>query len=135
MKQLQHTNTAVGRCYKQLSNLTGGELRFIGVWSDAYYLPSHVIPDITTVLSLFRKHEIFVDLAVPTAIHCLVEEKDIEPIQKFPPRRNDLTRDFNSFQASHSHLMHPIKWGLLENGLGFAQLFCSQVVPFVHHGR
>ena len=136
MKQLQHKDTAVGRCYQQLIDYTGGELRLPGVWSDVYYLPSHMISDITTVMSLFHKHEIFVDLAVPTAIYCLVEEKDIEPMHKFPPRRNKLSRDFTSFQSGHGHqFMHATKWSLLENAPGFAQLFCTQVVPFMHHGQ
>ena len=110
-----------------------------GVWSNAYYLPSHVIPEITTVISLFRKHEMYVDLAVPTAIYCLIKPEEIEPMQNFqlvaPTAEKQLTQYFNFFQCSNDHLMHPTKWGLLEEHSGYAQLFCTQVVPFVHHGQ
>ena len=142
MKQLQHTHSVIGRCYGQLKNLTGGELRLFFVWSDVYYLPSHVIPEISAVMSLFRKHEVYVDLAVPTAIYCITNLGDIEPMQKLavwgPDRTNGrkLPQFFKSFQSRHDHILHPTKWGLLaENrATGYAQFFCTQVVPFVHHG-
>ena len=140
MKQQQHTYRVLRGCYQRLKNYTGGELRFIGVWSDVYYLPSQLIPDISTVLSFFRKHEVYVDLAVPTAIYCLVQPKEIEPILKFHGRGKiegeKLRKYFNDFKSSNTHLMHPTKWGLLaENRRSYAQLFCKQVVPFVHHGQ
>ena len=138
MKQLQHKNSVIRRCYQQLRNRTGGELRFIGAWSDVYYLPSHVIPDVTAVLNIFRKHEVYVDLAVPTAIHCLVQPEEIEPMQMlilWGPGREipKLRQFFDSFQSGNNHFMHPTKWGLLaESHPGYAQFFCTKVVPSMH---
>ena len=104
-----------------------------------YYLPAHVIRDIAIIMGILRKHEVFVEMAVPTAINCLINPEDIEPLQKFAlggiarREREKPWLYFNSFMSRHDHFMHPTKWGLLaENRPGYAHFFCTQVVPLVH---
>ena len=129
------------RCHYQLLRLTGGPLRAYRAFSDTYYIPSRTAEDFAYLAKIFRKHNVFLEITIPTIIQCLENPEDIEPLPGLLMWEENRDRPWEHFTVKEFRLntfMHPVKWGYLDTGEpGYAEYFCTKIVPFMHdrYGR
>jgi len=141
LRKLSATSRLAHACHSQLTRRNGDVLRANGAISDVYYIPSHIAADFSEMVQHFHKHNVFLEIAIPTIIQCLVYEGDVEEIPGL--LLWDETREmpwtyFTNNDFRLTYYMHPTKWGLLSaKREGFADFYCTKVLPFLHdpYGR
>lgn len=137
----QKSSLLAYRCHWQLVRLNGGELRANGAFSDVYYIPNRIAADFSSLITIFHKHNVFLEIAIPTIMTCLENPEDIEDLpglmlwysSRETPWQHFVVKDFRLV-----HYMHPTKWGLVaQERPGYAEFFCTKSLPFLHdvYGR
>ena len=125
------THSIVARnCVKQLKRLNQGEFRINGGPADIYYIPSW-LTEFITVGEIFRKAELWLELAVPTMIRCLERPEKIQSLTgEFIW---DKTREMPWLHFSKhkdSAYFHPSKLGpIAQKSEEHRKYFCDSVLP------
>ena len=134
LKKIQYSDTFY-KCYQQLVMLNGAELRPNGAYSDMYYVPARLQQQVLELFEHFLKHRVFVEIAVPTVINCLVGTSNVE---KLPGKSVwDESRDMPWLYFTNKDLMgkkylHPTKWSYIKSGsTEMRDFFCRNVIPYL----
>ena len=134
LEKQQHSDVFY-KCYKQLIMFNGAELRPNGAYSDIYYIPSNLQQEVLELFEHFLKHKVFVEIAVPSVINCLVGKDYVEPL---PGKQLwDETRDtpwlyFKNAEIVGKKYLHPTKWSYINGGsLEMQKFYCNSVIPYL----
>ncbi len=132
-------SSVVTQCYRKLQELEGGEHRMIAAFSDIYYIPQRMAADFATVCSHFLPHKVFLEMAVPTAIHCLENLQNVEQLRGTyewaKPIRFQTWETFRMDTLKGKVYLHPVKWsGLLKRkpDKRLVDVYCDTVLPWLH---
>ncbi len=139
--QNENTSSVVGKCYTQLSELNHGPWRVNGGLADIYFIPKRLAADFAALTSYFAQADVFLEIAVPSIMQCLVGLDNTVPLEglyRTPRFRNspwlELTR--SSFEGKV--YLHRTKWSFLSrqrwtaNFKNFQQFYCDIVLPWLH---
>ncbi|GFR78229.1 conserved uncharacterized protein [Elysia marginata] len=76
---------------------------------DTYYVPARFAPDVRWYLTLFLKHRVFVEIAVPMVLYGLQLRAEIETITGSSIWGRDRKHPWQFFNLTHQFL-HPVKF-------------------------
>ncbi len=139
---IQNDSLVKQQCYKQLVGLNGGPYRVNGGLADIYYIPQEIAADFAVLGSLFLEHDVFLEVAVPTLMQCLVGIKNVQELVG-EYRQTDRSYPWLKFtqekfiDKSYMYI-HPTKWGHLASGghdgnvTKVRELYCERVLPWIH---
>ncbi len=132
-------SSVVTQCYKKLQELEGGQHRMIAAFADIYYIPQRIAPDFSAVSTYFLSHKIFLEMVVPTAIHCLENLHSVKQLigiyEWNEPRRDRAWVTFTKHTMRGKVYLHPAKWsGLLKPkpDKRLVDVYCDTVLPWLH---
>ena len=94
--------------------------------SDIYYVPARFASSARWYLTLFLKHRLFLEIAVPRLLFGLQDLEEIETLNGtylWKEKRLDTWKFFDP----HHHYLHPVKFSWQENQNGF----CSHFAPLL----
>ena len=132
-------NSSLSVCSRTLRQTTKDTTRSFYGQSDMYYVPQRLAPAFAEVVKIFLKNEVFFEIAIPTALHC------IEPMslhQVIPFRHNIWTHKIDTWRFYHRLLgdiyFHPLKLGMhLRPHTERLRHFCMEILPTIvkhsHH--
>ena len=124
-------------CYQRLLSSNGAANRANGGPSDIYYIPSKLSQDFLELVDIFLRHNVFLEIAVPTIIRCLAPAIDVQPLLgeemlDFKSRIQPWLY-FKTKSLGGKSYFHPLKWGFLAQGsTEYTNLYCSKVLPYLH---
>lgn len=112
-----------------------GITKFSGDFADWFYLPKkYVTPDLFNLFRLFAKHNVFLELAIPSIIHNT--EPDMSQYQTFTGKilwdddRNKLMNKdyvYTCIKKEHDFNLHPIKFNSNpESKKWLVDMFCKE---------
>jgi hypothetical protein len=135
----------VHQCYSQLKAVNGADFRPCGGYSDIYYIPKRLASSFSVLVDIFLKHQVFLEIAIPTIIQCLEvpeEVQSLEPLVLWEEDRIFPWKYFTPKDMIGKHFMHPTKWGFLADkksnvSAEVTDFYCKKIVPFMHdpYGR
>ena len=134
LKQRHHYHYIFYHCYRQLFQLTGGDGRANGGFSDIYYIPQRLATEFSTMARFFKEKQVFLEIAVPSILGCLELPEKVKEMKGF--QNWDLSRDRPwEYKKSYRGLVffHPVKWGhLVAGNQKMAELLCTSLLPYLH---
>ena len=129
----------IDRCSSRLRELTGSEHNMIAGpgTADIYYLPSKMLTEMTVMVEPFIKHDIFLEVAVPTLLHCLTVDTTsvILPGSKqwYHDSRDEFYRFIPQVVSGEVSFLHPTKWYYVWKGEArYVESYCKTIIPFQH---
>ena len=138
LKQESVKSYTVKVCVKRLQSLTGGENRFFGTVSEVFYIPSVFTSRFIELAWLFANDNVYVDIAVPTLLHCMADEKSIKykyaVSLPFGEDRNRPWIKWDEFTQNAFTYIHPSNLEFLTKGKSDVKelnYYCNKVLPYV----
>lgn len=135
MKEKQQTSQLFKRCYLQLIRQNGAEFRVNGGGgsADIYYIPSQLAQDFADLAQIFVDNKVYLELAVPTIIRCLVQSEDIQVLHGNTLWAESRKNPWNHFVRSemfNKTYFHPAKWSSLVTGSSpdITRFYCDDVI-------
>ena len=132
-----NTKSATMRqCHQRLLGVNGAPMRANGALSDVFYIPRSLWRKYVDVFELFLRHKVFLEIAVPTTIKCLVDAKDVDPLIGEAHWFNNKFNPWVYFKTKESRgrsFFHSIKWGYLARNVSeYNTLYCTKIMPYLH---
>ena len=123
-------------CHDALVRRNGAEQRPNGGFADVYYVPRHLAAHFARLADVFLRHDVFVEIAVPTVFRCVAPPGSVE-VLRGEALSTDATRDevWRYFQTKYmvgKAYLHPTKWSRIATSPALNSLYCSKVLPFFH---
>ncbi|RUS86837.1 hypothetical protein EGW08_005374, partial [Elysia chlorotica] len=103
---------------------TGNEDTILHAEIDIYYVPSRFAPDVIWYFSVFLKHRLFLEIAVPVVLYGLQPRSTIVNITGNILWNEDRHQPWTFFNPQHQFL-HPMKFVTGKN----QKQFCSKYIP------
>ena len=94
--------------------------------SDTYYVPARFAPHVKWYLSLFLKHRVFLEIAVPVVMYGLQSREMFEKISGKSIWNDERKKPWKFFNPNH-HFLHPVKFSQKKAKNGF----CANYIPHV----
>lgn len=94
--------------------------------SDWFYLPRRKFEIFPTISRLFRKHAIFLEIAVPTILIGLDDDREIEILKGI--YRWHASFDFLAEYSNFVHFAHSFKLSDMKNNSRFCQIYIQDKI-------
>ena len=132
-----HSSAIMHAGYQRLLSSNGAADRPNGGFADIYYIPSKLSREFLELVDVFLRHRVFLEIAVPTIIRCLVAPTDVVEIRGVAvndvARRLQPWKYFTTQSLVGKSYWHPLKWGILAGGsVEYSKLYCTKVLPYLH---
>ena len=136
------TRPAFKRCSSLLQEKTGGKHRVFMRNCDFYFIPIKYVSDVIALLEPFAKAQVYLEVAVPTVMRCLVPETSITKLPMYwedlKHHKDGLPKDFTKYT-----IIHKAKWASLmpqknqvhrkeAAGRDVKKEYCDIALPLVH---
>lgn len=122
-------------CARSLQTVTGGPYRALGGNTDFYYVPSTLVEPLLPVFHHFLRHKVFLEIAVPTSIHCVSYKVNVlKGKLDWTETRDEPWLHFDLASLRGVAFMHPVKWGYAARGdIDFRDFYCDKVLPLIYN--
>ena len=133
--------SVLSRCYRKLIQSNGALLRANGGYSDIYYVPRRQIANFVRLAQFFLRHNIFLEIAIPTIVQCLEMDDNIaglHGIQSWDADYRDTPwHYFRRTELVGKSYFHPTKWGFAAKGSKNHTLFFCKTLEYMYdkYGR
>ena len=130
-------STVFDRCAQRLAKANGGMYRVNGNLAYIYYIPKRISKEFAELADLFAKHQVFLEIAVPTIVKCLVGETEKEKLPGlavWEGSRKTPWKHFTETNMMNYTFLHPTKWRTIQQTK--KQMLCT-VLTYLHdpHGN
>ena len=117
-----------------LRHNAGGNNRFFGVPHDVVYVPQRFANRFIKIASVFYEERVFIEIALPTTMHMLVDRDQIQYYQgiqmTYRKNRNKPWKRWKEFILKDRVYIHPAKWGLITNNNDTRTFYCKVVMQY-----
>ena len=118
------------RCYEAILNNTGALNRTLFGYSDIYYVPRSRVEDFLAVGSVFFRHGVFLEIAVPNTLACINQGETLWIQGMSQARQSTRLKPWMNIEYMYNHknlvFYHATKWThVLKNDNMYRKLYCN----------
>jgi len=138
------------QCHRNLILRNGATMRANGAFSDVYYIPQSLAEDFSKLASIFVDRLVFLEIAVPTILRCLVDSSRVwgrlAGLQIWTvDHRDEPWLYFDRAHLFEKTFLHPTKWSGLaaaqrnsnlsmkgSETMALTRVYCWRILPYLH---